>query len=752
MSRRRGLERVRLFAAICAVAAVGGCGQILGIDAVTEENDASTPGGGEDGSGIVPGQDGSGTVPVDSGTGTPDTSALDDGSQPSGDTGAPDSTGTGSLDASDAGATTDAAVCTPDAALCTGDGGTTPETCTASGQWQTGAPCAYVCSAGTCTGTCIPGSLQCDGQQPQQCSAAGTWSNSGSSCPNVCNAGVCAGSCSPGAEQCSLLQPQECTDAGVWQSNGPACAYVCTSGACTGSCVPGAKQCLGSTTTPQTCSSTGTWVSGSPCPYLCTSGVCTGVCTAGSKECSTTSNGYLTCGSNNQWGTTTTLCSSSACVGGACVGVCSPGTTECSTTSDGYLTCSSAGEWGTTTTACSSSACVDGGCTGNCVPGSTECVGTTSVETCSTAGEYGPATLCPPGETCSSGVCSCPSGDVVCGTSCTSTQTDPLNCGTCGHSCLGGTCSAGMCQPITIAALYGGTFNFEFGVAIDTTNIYFTTGSASQVGVCPLTGCTVINPSGGATIPTYIYTAPSGADLAEMFYDVAAGNIYMSDPNNGVIYSITTAGSLNWTITGRSTPGFLTSDGTNLYWAEEGGLFASPLAGPSVSTIYSSPGNQMYGIWYDPTSTDLFGALAGNPGDVVECTSPGRVFGSCSLGASPLIDDPQVLMVQGSTILIGTQGVSNPSGGGVFSAPVSNPSAITALVSGSAYGNVLGITADANNVYFAPDGPGIYACAIGGCGGTPVTLATGTGEIDTMVNDSQYLYWGSTEKVMKLAK
>jgi hypothetical protein len=36
------------------------------------------------------------------------------------------------------------------------------------------------------------------------------------------------------------------------------------------------------------------------------------------------------------------------------------------------------------------------------------------------------------------------------GSACGNTQSDPHNCGTCGHSCLGGRCKAGKCQPLSL--------------------------------------------------------------------------------------------------------------------------------------------------------------------------------------------------------------------------------------------------------------------------------------------------------------
>jgi hypothetical protein len=42
----------------------------------------------------------------------------------------------------------------------------------------------------------------------------------------------------------------------------------------------------------------------------------------------------------------------------------------------------------------------------------------------------------------------------LCGTPpiCVDTRTDPKNCGSCGHSCLGGSCSAGACGPVTMVS------------------------------------------------------------------------------------------------------------------------------------------------------------------------------------------------------------------------------------------------------------------------------------------------------------
>jgi hypothetical protein len=55
--------------------------------------------------------------------------------------------------------------------------------------------------------------------------------------------------------------------------------------------------------------------------------------------------------------------------------------------------------------------------------------------------------------------------------------TDPTNCGSCGHNCLGSTCTGGGCQPETVA-LIGSVQQ----LAVDSTHVYFTQ-SGSPVGL-----------------------------------------------------------------------------------------------------------------------------------------------------------------------------------------------------------------------------------------------------------------------------
>jgi len=70
---------------------------------------------------------------------------------------------------------------------------------------------------------------------------------------------------------------------------------------------------------------------------------------------------------------------------------------------------------------------------------------------CSTGTQQCKATQATSGTACgnkgtcdSTGLCVCPAGSTL--------QTDPANCGACGHSCVGGSCSGGACQPWPIGS------------------------------------------------------------------------------------------------------------------------------------------------------------------------------------------------------------------------------------------------------------------------------------------------------------
>jgi hypothetical protein len=87
----------------------------------------------------------------------------------------------------------------------------------------------------------------------------------------------------------------------------------------------------------------------------------------------------------------------------------------------------------------------------------------------------------------------CSAGQTSCGGTCADLQSDAANCGSCGHGCIQGTCSAGVCQPWAVANAT--TTSSPFYVAADANNVYVADDGldailqypVSQAGATPIT-------------------------------------------------------------------------------------------------------------------------------------------------------------------------------------------------------------------------------------------------------------------------
>ena len=100
--------------------------------------------------------------------------------------------------------------------------------------------------------------------------------------------------------------------------------------------------------------------------------------------------------------------------------------------------------------------------------------------------------------------------DASCGAA--SLQSDPSNCGACGHDCLGGLCTSGQCQPVALVPAQPG----PFGLTLTADRVYWSNFEGEQVmsalkdggGVTASSRPTrlgVSNPIDVVTDDTYVY-------------------------------------------------------------------------------------------------------------------------------------------------------------------------------------------------------------------------------------------------------
>jgi hypothetical protein len=214
-------------------------------------------------------------------------------------------------------------------------------------------------------------------------------------------------------------------------------------------------------------------------PNAACSLTCSDSCSSGQTSC--VSGGLATCtlGSNGcyAYGTPAACGTHESCTG-------SPGSASCTcnvdpncptvgahcASSSSYDTCQADPTTGciyaSSTTSCSSTqVCVGGTCACN----STSCPGCCNGTQCVLFANQGPSECgtnggacgqctSPTAPSCNSGVCGCPTGQSNCGgSSCTDTQTDNANCGTCGHAC------PVLPSPSSGSACYSGQCSADFG-------------------------------------------------------------------------------------------------------------------------------------------------------------------------------------------------------------------------------------------------------------------------------------------------
>jgi hypothetical protein len=248
------------------------------------------------------------------------------------------------------------------------------------------------CTAGVCTGTCSPGYKHCS-------------SNPGDICETdlsqVGHCGDCNTTCSGSTPLCAL----ENTDGGAADAGQG--TYACSSG-CPGTTTPCSGTCADLTSDNSHCGGCGTVCTGGT---QCQNGQC--LCPAGTSNCNGTC--YQTQTDPAHCGTSCTSCPApnnghSTCSAGVCGQPCNPGFSTCG--------------------------------------GATNCAYDTNNDSSHCGANCG---TCSATDICSGGTCVCGAGPYqLCNGTCTNTDTDPANCGSCGNSCPYGCDGHGgcKCQPV----------------------------------------------------------------------------------------------------------------------------------------------------------------------------------------------------------------------------------------------------------------------------------------------------------------
>jgi hypothetical protein len=151
-------------------------------------------------------------------------------------------------------------------------------------------------------------------------------------------------------------------------------------------------------------------------------------------------------------------------------------------------------------------------------------------------------------------------------------MSDPDNCGSCGHSCLGGDCAGGACQPVAIADGAHPVVNGIWSLAIDGPTAFFTSWcSTAPLFSVPVDGGTVSQLAPGNGFAT------CGNGLALDPEQVFFGSIDYAS-NVGSIQSVPRSGGTPTTIVaGLAGRPFFAIDASQVYylltWSHVPGVF-----------------------------------------------------------------------------------------------------------------------------------------------------------------------------------
>jgi hypothetical protein len=338
------------------------------------------------------------------------------------------------------------------------------------------------------------------------------------------------------------------------------------------------------------------------------------------------------------------------------------------------------------------------------------------------------------------------------GAACVTLDTDSNNCGACGHTCFGGACVAGACQPVVLLDNIADPVT----IAVDSQNVYFDYitgfGAVSKTGQLLgqySTGTGVqLNGVGGMT-----------TDGTNAFFTVWNGVVGEWSPS----FDITTL--YQQPLPGDSagiaynTWDAITAVGSNLYWIQNietptttGAILSAPKAGgSSPAVVYSTSLPQCTSdctalAWLVGDANGMFWAERGAAGTVMHSD-----VGFTSPAAYPIPAQPWIngFAIDATYVYWTTENID--SGGSVINASVwrigRDGSGLTQL---STTPDAYDMAVDSSGIYVTV-GSTIYWIPL--TGGAPAIFASNAGATWGIATDATSVYWADEDgRIMRQAK
>jgi hypothetical protein len=339
---------------------------------------------------------------------------------------------------------------------------------------------------------------------------------------------------------------------------------------------------------------------------------------------------------------------------------------------------------------------------------------------------------------------------------------DPDNCGSCGHSCLGGGCNAGACMPITLAS--GTNVVGSIGLAVDATYVYWTNqnGANSAINKVGITGGT----------PSPVVSGTAYSNLQDVATD-NKGFVYwtLKGAGGSVQRAVPSGMSLATIASNQGNPDWIASNGTTVFWTNQATnqVVSAPADAATVTPTQLNNSNENgtvpAGVAID--SVNVYYATKTAGGGLAEYVplAGGSVteLGSGSY-STIAVDDDNVYWTGGFASHVVYQ-----------NSKTGTPSSVSIIASGGTLSCPLHLASDGTNVYFFDQGTdssgnvkvgtgALYRVPIGNTGPLPPPLVSGLTNPQGMAIDPKAVYWVNstvnvpadagimTGSVMKLAK
>jgi sugar lactone lactonase YvrE len=211
---------------------------------------------------------------------------------------------------------------------------------------------------------------------------------------------------------------------------------------------------------------------------------------------------------------------------------------------------------------------------------------------------------------------------------------DAMNCGACGHSCLGGTCLGGRCQPVKLADVVATN-----GLAVDDTSLYAANGLSGEVLKLPKNG------TGGDTpaVLASIQQNPGSllVDLAGVYWCNISD---LQHPAAGAIMHLAPGDTTPTALAdGLNGPETLAVDASDVWWTDRGSaaslgangsIWHVPLAGGTPEVVVTDTVGP-WGVAVDAESVywvEQHSAQALSGGRVLVLSKTGASSGSATPG------------------------------------------------------------------------------------------------------------------------